>query len=174
MSGGDRGERHAGASAEALRAEFDAAFARPARGAGGGTVALLAVRAGGEPLALRVLEIAGLMAARPVVPVPSPRVELLGVCGVRGAIVPVYSLARLLGRGDDGPPRWIVLAAAGSERVGLAVPVFERHLVVPAAEVRAAAQPAAAAGHAPHVLTAGGEARPVLSVPSLVRAITRR
>jgi chemotaxis signal transduction protein len=161
-------------SAADLRAAFDAAFARPVDGPGQDTVALLALRAGGEAVAVRVLETAGIMAARPVVPVPSPRPELLGVSGIRGAVVPIYSLARLLGRADDGAPRWIVLAAAGTERVGLAVAAFERHLVVPAAEVRAAARRAGAGGHAPEVLHAGGETRPVLSVPSLIRAITRR
>jgi chemotaxis signal transduction protein len=162
------------ASAEALRAAFDEAFARPAETASRDTVALLALRAGGERVAVRVLETAGLMTARPIVPVPSPRAELLGVSGIRGAVVPIYSLARLLGREDEGAPRWVVLAAAGGERVGLAVAVFERHLVVPAAEVRPAAHPGSAAHHAPEVLQAGGEARPILSVPSLVRAITRR
>lgn len=162
------------AGAAELRAAFDAAFARPAGAPARDTVALLGLRVGGEAVAVRVLETAGIMAARPIVPVPSPRAELLGVSGVRGAVVPVYSLARLLGRADDGAPRWIVLAAAGAERVGLAVVTFERHLVVPGAAVRPAAQAGAAGGHAPEVLHAGGEVRPVLSVPSLVRAITRR
>jgi chemotaxis signal transduction protein len=93
---------------------------------------------------------------------------------VRGAVVPIYSLARLIGRADEGAPRWIVLAAAGAERVGLVVATFERHLVVPAAEIRPAARPGAAEGHAPALLHAGGEATPILSIPSLVRAITRR
>lgn len=174
MSGdrGDGGQR--GVTAAALRAAFDAAFARPAGAPAQDTVALLALRAGGVAVAVRVLETAGIMAARAVVPVPSPRPELLGVSGIRGAIVPIYSLARLIGRGDDGTPRWIVLAAAGAERVGLAVSVFERHLVVPASDVRPAARPGAAERHAPEVLHAAGAATPLLSVPSLVRAITRR
>jgi chemotaxis signal transduction protein len=163
-----------GATAAELRAAFDAAFARPPGAAAAETVALLVLRAGGAPVAVRVLETAGIMAARPVVPVPSPRPELLGVSGIRGAVVPIYSLARLLGRGDDGAPRWIVLAAAGAERVGLAAAAFERHVVVPAAELRPAAHAAAADHHAPELHHVGGEAIPVLSVESLVRAITRR
>jgi purine-binding chemotaxis protein CheW len=169
----DRGSQP-GASAAELRAAFDAAFARPAEAPVRDAVALLALRAGGEPVALRVLETAGILAARPIVPVPSPRPELLGIAGIRGAVVPIYSLARLLGRADDGAPRWIVLAAAGAERIGLAVAAFERHVVVPAAQLRPAARGGGAEGHAPELLQEEGGATPVLSVPSLVRAITRR
>jgi chemotaxis signal transduction protein len=162
-----------GATAAELRAAFDAAFARP-RGAGAeDAVALLALRVGGEPLAVRVLETAGLMPARRIVPVPSRRPELLGISGIRGAVVPIYGLARLLRRADDGEPRWIVLAAAGGEeRVGLAVATFERHLVVPAERLRPAAT--GPGGHAPELLHGEGASRPVLSIPSLVRAITGR
>jgi purine-binding chemotaxis protein CheW len=170
----ETGHGRAAATAAELRAAFDAAFTRPAGAQAPQAVAVLALRAGGAPVAVRVLETAGIMAARVIVPVPSPRPELLGVAGIRGAVVPIYSLARLLGRAEDGAPRWVVLAAAGAERVGLAVAVFERHLVVPAADVRPAAHPGAAERHAPEVLHLGGEVTPVLSVPSLVHAIRHR
>ena len=164
---------HRGASAEALRAAFDAAFARPARAPDVDTVALLAIRVGGAPMAVRVLETAGLMQVRPIVPVPGRRAELLGVSGVRGALVPVYSLARLLGRADDDPPRWLVLATtARGERVGLAVATFERHLVSPAGDLRPATASGSGEPHAPELLVADGTIRPVLSVPSLLRKIT--
>jgi chemotaxis signal transduction protein len=169
----DPGKRE-DASAATLRAAFDAAFARAASAPAEDAVALLALRVGGAGVAVRVLETAGLMAARPIVPVPSRRPELLGVSGVRGAVVPIYSLARLLGRADDAAPRWIVLAAAGAERVGLAVTTFDRHLVVPKAELcRAAQAGTTAAAHAVEVLHDAGEVRPVVSIPSLVRAITQ-
>jgi chemotaxis signal transduction protein len=112
------------------------------------------------------------MTARRIVPVPARRAELLGLSGIRGAAVPIHSLARLLGRADDGPPRWIVLAAVGGEaRVGLAVATFERHLVVAAQDLRPA-DGGVGLAHASELLHAEGGARPVLSVPSLVRAIT--
>lgn len=161
------------ASADALRAAFDAAFARPARAPDADTVALLAIRVAGAPMAVRVLETAGLMQVRPIVPVPGRRPELLGVSGVRGALVPVYSLARLLGRGDDDPPRWLVLAATGGgERVGLAVATFERHLVSPAGDLRPATASGPGEPHAPELLVADGAVRPVLSVASLLKKIT--
>lgn len=161
-----------GPSAEDLRSSFDAAFAWPARASRADAVALLALRVAGAPVAVRVLETAGIMQVRPIVPVPSRRAELLGVAGVRGALVPVYSLARLLGHADDDPPRWIVLAAVPGGRVGLAVATFERHLRVPAGELRQAIGSGAGGVHAPELLHADGIARPVLSVPSLLRTIT--
>jgi chemotaxis signal transduction protein len=161
---------HAGpGSAEALRVEFDAAFARPARPPEQDVVALLALRVGGEPVAIRVAETAGLVAARRIEPVPSRRAELLGICGVRGQIVPVFSLARLLGRVEEGEPRWIVLVGTGAERIGLSAAEFERHLRVPTAEIR----PAAPGGGA-DVLHADGEARPILSIQAIWRDITGR
>lgn len=163
-----RGES-GGRTAEALRAEFDAGFARPAGAPARDEVRLLALRVAGEPMAVRVLETAGLIAAPRIEPVPSGRGELLGICGVRGQLVPVFSLARLLGREEDAAPRWIVLAAAGADRVGLAVAAFERHLVVPAADLRAPERAGAA-----EVLHAGGEVRSVLSIPAIVRVITGR
>jgi purine-binding chemotaxis protein CheW len=166
---------HGGEPAEALRAAFDGAFARPARAPDVDTVALLAIRVAGAPMAVRVLETAGIMQVRPIVPVPGRRPELLGVAGVRGALVPVYSLARLLGRADDDPPRWLVLAGTTrGERVGLAVTTFERHLLHPAGDLRPATGSGAGEAHAPELLVADGKARPVLSIPSLLRKITGR
>lgn len=160
-----------GTAAEELRRRFDAAFAeRPAEGRDE-VVALLALRVGGEPVAIRVLETGGLVPARRIVPVPSRRPELLGISGLRGAVVPVYGLARLLGRGEEAEPRWIVLAG-GEERVGLAVAAFERHLVVPARDLRPAEHATDPRAHVREILHAAGAPRPVLSVPSLLRAIT--
>lgn len=154
--------------AAALREAFDRGFAEPPREPGDDRVALLALVAGQEQVAVRVLEAAGLLPARPIVAVPSRRPELLGVAGVRGAVVPIWSAARLLGRADGGPPAWIVLAGAG-ERVGLAFEAFEGHLLV-APSVLAAAP---GGSHVAGALHAGDAVRPILSVPSLLAAITR-
>jgi purine-binding chemotaxis protein CheW len=160
---------------EALRAEFDAGFAR-APAARAGEVALLALRAGGEPVAVRVLEVAGLLPAARVVPVPSRRPELLGVAGLRGALLPVYALARLLGRPSE-EARWMLLAgtgdASGAERVAFACEAFEGHVTVAAAELHAPSGEGVRA-HVSAVVRLGGAFRPVLHVPSLVRAVTAR
>jgi chemotaxis signal transduction protein len=161
-------------SVAALRDAFDAGFAAPAEVVRPPEVALLAVRVGAEPFALRLLETAGMLSARPIAPVPSRRAELLGVCALRGALVPVYSVARLLGRAEapEGP-RWLVLASAGGEdRLALAFAGFDGHLRVAAAVVAAAAPDTS--GHVREVVELDGAARPVLSVPSLVGRIIGR
>lgn len=157
-------------SAEALRRAFDAAFAAPVARGRDARVALLAVRVGGEPMALRVLELAGLVQARRIVAVPSRRPELLGVSGLRGAVVSIYGLARLVGRADDGEPRWIALAGGG-DGIGLAVATLEGHLLVRPEELSPVAPGGEARPHVREILRQDPGARPVLSVPSLVRAI---
>lgn len=161
---------YTGASAEALRRTFDAAFASPRPTERDALVPLLALRVGGEPMAVRVLELGGLVPARRIVTVPSRRPELLGISGLRGAVLSIYGLARLLGRADDGEPRWIAVARGG-ERIGLAVATLEGHLLVRPQELRRVdgdeARP-----HVREILRGDPQSRAVLSVPSLVRAIT--
>lgn len=165
-------EAHHAAAAE-LRAEFDASFAAaPAERTG--VVALLAIRVGSTPFALRLLEASGIMTVRQVVPVPSRRPELLGVVGLRGDVVPVYGLARLVLRGDETEaPRWMVLAGTPDhqERVAFAFGAFEGHLMAAADELRPA-EPRA--GDHVVALHQGVQVRPVLSLPSLVAAVTTR
>ncbi len=159
--------------ASALRAEFDGAFAAPAAARAPDEVALLALRVGAEPFAVRVLDVAGLFAARKIVHVPTRRPELLGIMGLRGAVVPVYGLAQLLGRrAPDDAPRWVLLAG-GEERVALAFAELQGHVLAPAGDLDAAAE-AEGMGHVREVVRLGGVARPVLDVRSLVRAATRR
>jgi purine-binding chemotaxis protein CheW len=164
-------ERDLGATAEELRRVFDAAFAAPPPAARRDLVALLGLRVGGERVAVRVLETAGLVQARKIVPVPSRRAELLGVSGLRGAVVPIFALSRLLGRPDDGEPRWVVLAG-GAERVGLAVAALDRHLVVPAQDLAPAPGGDDPGAHVRELASFGGDRFPVLNVPALVRSIT--
>jgi chemotaxis signal transduction protein len=171
MRGDDVSDDRARAgTVEALRAAFDAAFAAPPRGARRDLVPLLAIRAGGDPVAVRVLETAGLLPAKVIVPAPSRRPEVLGVCGHRGAVLPVFSLARLLGRAEEGEaPRWMLLAGR-EERVALAFAAVDGHvLVAPAALQRAAGE---GMGHLAEIVEFEGAGRPVVSIPSLLRAIT--
>lgn len=156
-------------AAQRLRAEFDASFAAPPRAGHAEAVALLALRVAGEAYACRVAEARGLLLAPPVVAVPSRRPELLGVAAVRGVAVPVYSLARLLGRGAEDDARWLLLAGDG-QPVGFAFSAFDGQLLVPAADIDAAA-PGGDPGHVVAIARCGGAPRPLLGIPSLVRAI---
>ncbi|ABS26571.1 chemotaxis protein CheW [Anaeromyxobacter sp. Fw109-5] len=157
-------------TAAALRAAFDATFAAPARGARRDLVPLLAIRAGGEAVAVRLLETAGLLPAKAIVPAPSRRPEVLGVCGHRGAVLPVFSLARLLGLAEEGEaPRWMLLAGR-EERVALAFGALDGHLLVPPSALQRNA--GEAVGHLAEVVEIEGAGRPVVSVPSVLRAVT--
>jgi chemotaxis signal transduction protein len=158
--------------AAALRQAFDRSFAEPARRDADDLVELLAVRVGGDPYALPLAEGAGLFAGRPVVPVPGPVPELLGVAGVRGLLVPVYSLRALLGYPGAEAPRWIFVVRS-AEALAVAFDQIDGHRRVPRASVAPLARPAARL----HVVEAArleGEVRPIVSLASVIKAIQQR
>lgn len=156
--------------AASLRRAFDETFAAPPRPERDPLVPLLAVRVGGEPMAVRVLELGGIVRARRIVAVPSRRPELLGISGLRGVVLSIYGLTRLLGRDADDEPRWIAVAA-GDDRIGLAFGTLEGHLLVAAQALTPVAPGDGARPHVRELLRDDRGARAVLSVPSLVRTI---
>lgn len=109
-----------------LRAAFDRSFAEPARLDTEPTDDLLAIRIASEPYAIRCAQIAGLFADKKITRVPSRAAALLGIGGFRGAIVPVYSLAALLGHPMPATPRWVVIASGAP--AALAFEVLVGHL----------------------------------------------
>ncbi len=112
-----------------LRATFDAGFATPARLDQGATVDLLSIRLENEAYALRLSEIAGLVAGHAVTPLPAEMSGLFGIAGFRGSIMPVYDLAALLGHAPAAACRWLAIARAAP--VALAFATLEGHLRVP-------------------------------------------
>lgn len=115
---------------EELRREFDAAFSLPLREAARDTEDLLEIRVAGRPYALRVAELGGVSAGNRITPVPSGQAALLGLVGIRGVLVPVFDLARLLGESaPDEVPRWVALSR-GDSPVGLAFAAVEGHVPV--------------------------------------------
>lgn len=155
---------------EALRREFDGAFARPIRASDGEGIELLAIRVAGDRHALRLSEIAGLFADRPVTPVPGPMAELCGLANLRGALVPVYDLRLLIGRPAADPPRWIALAAA--RPLALAFDHVDGHVVASPADVAAEA---GARGPARQVVrVARGTGLVLLALPALLDDLATR
>jgi len=151
-----------------LREAFDRAFAAPFAGEGGDRTDLLAIRVGGDPYVLRLSELFGLSADKKIVPIPSRAGALLGLAGFRGAVTPVFDLARLLGYPPASAPRWIVLAGERAQ-VGLAFETFEAHLrldnaalVAPAADERPGLRGA---------VRDGNVTRPLLHSPTLLSMI---
>jgi chemotaxis signal transduction protein len=158
-----------GRGAKALREAFDAAFvAPPPAGPRQVELPLLLLRAGAARVAVRVLETGGLVAPGRIEPVPSGRRELLGVSGLRGTLLPIYGLARLLGIEDAGEvPRWLLLAG-GPARVGLAFGALEGYRRV----AQAAVEPAGAAtGAVREVVQVEGTSLSVVSIPALLRQV---
>ncbi len=122
-----------GQRAAELRRAFDQAFAAPPALAKPETVGLLLVRVSADPYALRVTDLSSLVSRRKVAPLPSGRPELLGVAGIRGALVPVYGLGVLLGYppvAHDCP--WLALSGS-PDPVALAFEELEGFVRVEAA-----------------------------------------
>jgi chemotaxis signal transduction protein len=158
-----------------FRNEFDRARAIPVSSETvEQTENLLAIRVSGDAFAIRLSEISGLAADRKIVALPSPIAELLGVAGIRGRLVPVYSLSALLGYGaasDRG--RWLALCGAG-EPVGLAINDLEGYLRVPLARVYAAEKKDMVSTHITQVVRASDMVRAVVSIPLIMEIIQRR
>lgn len=161
----------------AMREAFDRSFAEPAATDRAPGERLLLLRVAGHPYAIRMVEIAGVVADRRIVAVPTSVPGLLGVAGIRGGLVPVYGLAELLGHGADGRDparaRWIALGQA-AELVGLAFADLEGQLSLPAEAIVTASAAAPADDAAPHLARTDDGVRPIVSVPTLIEAIRRR
>jgi purine-binding chemotaxis protein CheW len=158
-----------------LRAAFDRTYATPALSRETSqSEDLLAIRLAGNAYAVKVNEISGLAKERKIISLPSAIPELLGVAGIRGELVPVYSLATLMGvnRGSE-EDRWLVLCGV-DEPIGLAFPEFEGYLQVPFAHLYAASQENMTSGHIKEVVRTADLIRSVLSIPSIVEMIRRR
>jgi chemotaxis signal transduction protein len=167
------GERMGNAAAK-LRDAFDASFAAlPVAGAAA-VHDYLAIRVGGDPYAIRLGEIAGLHRDRRVVPVVCEAPEVLGIIGLRGAIVPVYDLRTLLGypKGESG--RWLVIAHAPSSAVAFAIDQFESHLRVSDAAEERAGMDDHASRHLRGAVRGGDVVRPLIDLSSVIEAITQR
>ena len=156
----------------ALRREFDQSFADAAGGTRPSQLDFLAVRVWGDPYAIRLSEVQSLHADRKLVPAPSLLPELLGVCGFRSVLTPVYDLAQLLGYGACLTARWLVVAHSASP-IAFAFGEFHAHLRVSLESLSApeAGSNTAVIGGA--VRSAEG-ALPLLHLPSLVETIAQR
>ncbi len=158
-----------------LRDAFDQTYAIPAASQAAEQMEnLLSIRVAGDAYAIRVAEISGVVNNRKTVGLPSRVPEVLGVAGIRGGLVPVYSLAALLGYSQDaGQARWLALCGS-EEPVSLAFSEFEGYLCVPLTQLCAAEQKDAARAHVKHVLRAAGTVRAVVNIPYLLEMIRRR
>jgi chemotaxis signal transduction protein len=163
--------------AEHLRRAFDRAFSEAPSTAAVLTEDFLAVQAGATAYAVRLAEIAGLSADRPIQPLPGPVPEFLGLVGIRGSLLAVYDLAGLLGHPAAGAAgRWLLLTGT-TPVIAVAVTAFEGHLRVSRRDVSRAEGFAATAGRGPHlagVVRVDDAVRPIINLASVVDALARR
>ncbi len=152
-----------------LRERFDASFGEPPHAGAAQVHELLALRAGGEPYALRLRQTLGLYADRPVTALPGPAPALLGVAAFSGTIVPVYDLGVLLGGSPSPAPRWLVLAA-GPTPLAVAFAELDGHLRVAPRDVVAEPDGRSLRPGLSGMVTLPGGARPLVDLPA-VRAL---
>jgi len=156
-----------------LRQEFDQSFSRAAGGPPRLQLDFLAVVVAGDPYAVRLSEVRSLHADRKLVAAPSVLPELLGVCGFRSVLTPVYDLAQLLGYGSGRAARWLVVAE-GALPIAFAFEGFDSHLRVAVESVSAPETSSGSMGAVGGAVRSHGLTRPLLHLPSLVEAIAQR
>ena len=152
--------------AVALRENFDRGFAAPRQAGAQDVVDFLAISVDASPYAIRLADIASLSTDHVITAIPG-QAGVLGLAGFRGAMLPVYALAALLGHDTAAPARWLVRAPP----VAFAFPRFEGHLRLPAAQVVANAQEAPAPRHVRGFLEHETHIRPILDMASLFEAV---
>jgi purine-binding chemotaxis protein CheW len=160
------------ARAAALREAFDAGFARASVVETRANHNLLALTVGGDAYAIDMREVASLDADRRITPLPTTVPELAGLAGLRGAIVPVYDLAQLLGYPRPGAARWLVVAAAAP--VALAFERFDGFVRRPAADLTFEATDGRRGRHVRAIARATDWARPMVAVGSVLETIRQR
>ena len=155
-----------------LRDGFDSSFTRPPPPRQDPGEALLRLRVGGAPLAVRLGHLSGLHLMPRLVRLPGAPASLLGLAGLRGQLIAVHDLTALLGLQSGEPPRWLLLAG-GSRRVGLAAAGFEGQLRATSEQLRSGGGGASATHPllSSSVLLPDAPPLPVLDVDSLVRRL---
>jgi chemotaxis signal transduction protein len=163
-----------------LRREFDQTFARRPADISSRPIDLIGIRVAGDPYAVLLSEIGGLLRLNHVVSLPGAAPDVIGLTAVRGVLVPVFGLASVLGYDSTRePPRWLLLCG-DDEPLALAVAVVDGYLQVSESRLRANGQPEAngqAAPVRPHVSQVVGTDsgnRAVISVPHVVATIRAR
>lgn len=152
-----------------LKREFDETFAKPpARQAAHESFLGLGLR--GDPYALRIGQIEGIVTERRIVPLPTAVSAFAGLTAHRGSLVPVYDLGMLLGYTPASTLPWIATVRASEALVGFGFDRFDGHYRVIAAEPTPGdPSPSGHLSFAPG-LPAG---RPVIDILSLLDSVLR-
>jgi purine-binding chemotaxis protein CheW len=157
-----------------LREAFDLSFALPPPPASQEVEDLLAIRVAGDPYAIRLGDIAGMVTGCKVVAVPAAALDLLGLAGIRGDIVPVFGLASILGYSQPPEsPRWMILCGA-DESIALAFSDFEGYLRIPKSCLHADENLCATRQYVSEAASTDAVLRSVISIPLILANIRNR
>lgn len=160
-------------SAGQLREAFDRAFAEAPVTDGERAENFLGIRVGGDAHAVALAEIRGLFADRKIVPLPGAAAELLGIAGLRGEIVPVYSLRAFLGYAPaEEPARWLIYSS-DEQAVAFSFDRFDGYVRVIPSDL-SSVPTAAARGYIHATATITGVPRSIISIRSIMNSITSR
>jgi len=152
------------------RRAFDNSFAAPALRPAANAEPMIAIQVAGQAFALRVLEMAGLVKAKGIVPVPSRIRELMSLAGVRNTLVAVYDLAAPLGcMRRAGEPHWLALVK-GEPQLALAFDEIEGLFDVERARVYTG-NAATAIEPVSRLVQIGPVTRTVIDIPAVIRTI---
>ncbi len=135
---------------------------------------LLFVRVAGDPYALKVRQISGIVSSRKTIAVPSRVPELLGVAAVRGGFVSVYSLAALLGYAPASDPVRMLVMCGSKEPVALALGDFEGYFRVSSRQIHTGEPTEPARGRVKQAVRVADTTRAVVDIPNLMELIERR
>jgi chemotaxis signal transduction protein len=152
-----------------MRAAFDRSFAEAPRTEQLQVQDYLAIRVGTDPYAIRLADIAGLFADRPITRLASSDPAFLGIAGLRGAVVPVYDLGAFLGYAPGEARRWLLLI--GGTTLALAFEGFEGHLRLPQTALAAQVGQARSRVFVQQALHALGSVRPIVHLSAIFQAI---
>jgi chemotaxis signal transduction protein len=158
-----------------LRRRFDEQFASPPPEQAAPQKEMLAITVQGERYAIRVSEINGLAVPRgKILPVPSSVPELLGLTGMRGVVVPVFSLASLLGFAQGREVRWLVFCGSRQAPIALAFDEMQRQFTVAAGEIYPRPAEFGVRRYVGEAASDGEGLRGVVSIPPIVEYIKSR
>lgn len=154
-----------------LRRSFDEAFAVSPRAELESMEGFIGLRISGDAFALRVSEVGHLASHQKIVALPSERPELLGLTGIRGTTVPVYSIARLLGFDtSEQSLHWLVTCGSYAD-MAMAFETFEGYFRVPVGEITRVNAAESARRHVHELVRDGTLLRAVVDMVSITKTV---
>lgn len=168
---------HAARAVE-LRRGFDRGFAQPKHVVSISSNDFLQIRLGSDSYAIRLSEVAGVVADRKVARLPSRLPAQVGLAGFRGAVLAVWDLAALLGYPPSAASRWLAIVA--SHPLALVLSGFEGHLRLASDAIAlresgdTPSSTPALRQHVRQVVRVGDRVFPIVDISSVVDAITHQ